>query len=289
MSDFFREPPFGVSPPPEPPEPAGGAGWIPPQVVSVPVKPRRDPPWGVLALLGFCIFSFVVYALVSIFAVAVYAFQHGIHDMAALEKAVSRNAFVLIPVQAAFYVFVLGFLYWNVRGYHGAAFWNAIRWNGAHAGQAKFSRFVCLAVGLVSALVVQVVSGLAAPKKKLPIDELFSTSEALYLLTAFGILVAPFVEEVFFRGYLYPVLARAGGTTVGILMTGIFFALIHLQQLWGGWVQLLFILFVGWMLTYVRARSGSVLASYLVHLTYNSTLFLMMWFATDFYRKIPIK
>ena len=109
------------------------------------------------------------------------------------------------------------------------------------------------------------------------------------VLGAFGIVVAPFVEEVVFRGYLYPVLARAWGTSAGILATALLFAAIHAQQLWGGWAQIALILLVGLILTYVRARNGSVLASYLVHLSYNLTVFLLIWVATDFFRKLPMK
>ncbi len=268
-----------------PPEPAGAAGWVPPEVFSTPVKVRRDPPWGVYGVLGFCVFFLVVIFIVSAFGFGIHAFRHGIRDAAALQKAVTHNAFVLIPIQAIVYALSLGFLYVNVRVYHGVEFWKSLRWNLTRGVFAL--RYV--AMGSLAAVVIQIASGLAAPKKKLPIDELLSSPGAVYLLMAFGILVAPFVEELFFRGYFYPVVARAGGVGVGIFTTAAFFAAIHVQQLWGGWVQMLLILFVGLILTYVRARTGSVLASYLVHLSYNSTIFFLMWLATDFFRKIPMK
>src|SRR5258708_12433559 len=47
--------------------------------------------------------------------------------------------------------------------------------------------------------------------KSLPIDEYFRTPASAYMLAAFGILVAPAVEELFFRGFLYPALARPIG------------------------------------------------------------------------------
>jgi membrane protease YdiL (CAAX protease family) len=42
--------------------------------------------------------------------------------------------------------------------------------------------------------------------------------------------------------------------------------------LWGGWVQISLLVMVGIILTYVRAATRSVLASFLVHLSYNSFL-----------------
>lgn len=307
MSDFLRARigrgrAFGASPPPAPTESAGGespesgpaspagggsrsAGWIPLEVLSAPVQPRRDPPWGVYGVVGFCIFFLLALGLVSAFAFGIFAFRHGIHDGATLQKAVAHNAFLLIPIQAIVYALSLGFLYVNVRLYHGVEFWKSIRWNSLPGRFAQ--RY--LSLGCLAAVAIQVASGLAAPKKKLPIEELLSSPGAIYLLAAFGILVAPFVEEVVFRGYLYPVLARAWGTSAGILATALLFAAIHAQQLWGGWAQMALILLVGLILTYVRARTGSVLASYLVHLSYNATVFLLIWLATDFFRKLPMK
>jgi membrane protease YdiL (CAAX protease family) len=275
--------------PPEavPEIPSGADSATPPEAVpAAPVlEPRRDPPWGVYGVLGLILFFLIALGITSAFGFAIYAFRHGIRDATTLEKAVAHNAFLLIPIQIIVYALCLGFLYFNVRIYHGAEFWKAIRWNSLPARLAR--RY--LAVGVVSAVVIQFASAVAAPKKKLPIDQLLSSPGAIYILAAFGILVAPFVEEMVFRGYLYPVLARALGTNLGILWTAVLFAAIHVQQLWGGWAQMALLLLVGWILTYVRAQTGSVVASYLVHLSYNSTVFLVLWLATDFFRKLPMK
>jgi membrane protease YdiL (CAAX protease family) len=39
--------------------------------------------------------------------------------------------------------------------------------------------------------------------------------------------------------------------------------------LWGGWGQIALLILVGVVLTWVRARTGTVAASYFVHLGYN--------------------
>jgi membrane protease YdiL (CAAX protease family) len=44
---------------------------------------------------------------------------------------------------------------------------------------------------------------------------------------------------------------------------------------------------VGVVLTYVRARTGTVLASYFFHLGYNSILFLGLYFVTGGLRHFP--
>ena len=55
----------------------------------------------------------------------------------------------------------------------------------------------------------------------------------------------------------------------GILATGILFGLLHAAQLWGGWVQIALLVIVGMVFTYARAVSRTVLASYLLHVSYN--------------------
>jgi membrane protease YdiL (CAAX protease family) len=83
------------------------------------------------------------------------------------------------------------------------------------------------------------------------------------------VLVAPLVEETVFRGFLYPVIARRLGIAAGVAITGTLFGLMHAAQLWGGWGQIALLILVGVVLTWVRARTGTVAASYFVHLGYN--------------------
>jgi membrane protease YdiL (CAAX protease family) len=97
------------------------------------------------------------------------------------------------------------------------------------------------------------------------------------------------VEETVFRGYLYPLFASnfaklaayygvdssqavRFGTASGVLVTGFLFGMLHGWQL--GWnVTLVSLLtLVGVIFTLVRAATGTVLASFLMHLGYNSLI-----------------
>ena len=113
------------------------------------------------------------------------------------------------------------------------------------------------------------------------------SSIAAGLLLAVGILPAPAVEETIFRGYLYPVLARTLGVEGGVLTTGLLFGMMHAHQLWGGWVQIALLVFVGIVLTYARARTGTVLTSWLLHLGYNTFLFVGFVISTGGLRHLP--
>ena len=125
------------------------------------------------------------------------------------------------------------------------------------------------------------------PDKTLPMEELFRNRQTVVMLMVLGILVAPFIEETLFRGCLYPVIAGSFGIPAGIVVTGIVFGLAHAPQLWGGWGQIALLMGVGMVLTYIRARAGTVAASYFVHVSYNSILFAGLFFATGGLRHFP--
>ena len=58
-------------------------------------------------------------------------------------------------------------------------------------------------------------------------------------------------------------------------------------QLDFAWQPVLLVSVVGIVLTYVRARTGTVLASFFVHLGYNTFLFVAFYFATGGLRNFP--
>jgi len=137
------------------------------------------------------------------------------------------------------------------------------------------------------AVIVSAAGRFFGQQNELPIEQMFRSRPTVMLLIAFGILVAPLVEETMFRGFLYPVIARRFGMAAGVVITGALFGAMHAQQLWGGWGQIVLLILVGILLTWVRARTGTVAASYLVHLGYNTLLFLGFFAATGGLRHIP--
>ena len=105
-------------------------------------------------------------------------------------------------------------------------------------------------------------------------------------MAAFGITLAPLLEELFFRGMLYPVVRRDTSVKVAVLFTAATFALIHGTQLGYAWAPLLSIFVVGVVFTLVRERTESVAASFLMHCGYNLALFGSLWLASDHFRHL---
>lgn len=245
-------------------------------------------PWGgteLLIFVGFAIFSLVVLeVLLQIYLLV------GLHmSRAQILRFLTTDAAYAVGFQALWSCLLLLFLFVMIRKYHGAPFWTSLGWRTLHfrTVPAFIIYLICIFGGITLAMFVAFVPYFAGPKTNLPIQEYFHTRANIIWLMVFGIGFAPFFEETLFRGYLYPVFARKWGIPAGIVVTGVLFGLMHALQLWGGWLEIAMLIFVGIVLTFIRARARSVLASYLVHLSYNSFLFLGFFIRTQGLKHIP--
>ncbi|MGC2645500.1 MAG: CPBP family intramembrane glutamic endopeptidase, partial [Candidatus Sulfotelmatobacter sp.] len=117
-----------------------------------------------------------------------------------------------------------------------------------------------------------------------PFDQFFERPIDAYLTALFAITLGPLMEEIFFRGFLYPVIARRLGAVWGVLLTAFLFGLVHSPQYGYSWSAVLIIILVGVVLTTVRAVTKSVASSFLAHVGYNATLMVLTAVATDGFR-----
>ena len=140
--------------------------------------------------------------------------------------------------------------------------------------------------GVALALFVDFASRYLPMPKSLPIEKFFTDAPTAYLMSALGVILAPLLEELFFRGLFYPLVRRSVGVTPAVLLTATLFAFIHGAQLGYAWAPLLSIFVVGVVLTLVRQLTESVSASYLVHCGYNLALFGMLWIGSDHFRHL---
>ena len=91
----------------------------------------------------------------------------------------------------------------------------------------------------------------------------------LFITTTF---LAPFFEEIIFRGILLPTLSRDFGIILGITVSAFIFALAHLSL---GEMPPLFVLGIGLGIT--RIVSGSLLSSVIMHSLWNGLTFLNLF------------
>jgi membrane protease YdiL (CAAX protease family) len=194
---------------------------------------------------------------------------------------IARIPLVVVAGQALAYLLILIYMYVLVTRERGRPdFLAAIHWNfPSNVAIYVFAGFA-LSIGL------QGLAHLLPIPKELPIDSFFRTPAEAWALGILSITLAPLMEELFFRGFLYPVLARDIGVSFAIFLTAVAFALLHGAQLGFSWGPVLVIFVVGLVLTIVRARKNSVAAGVLIHMAYNGTITVAMFAATDGFRHL---
>lgn len=195
----------------------------------------------------------------------------------------AQNALLLISAQTVAYLLVVAFMVQLLQFKNRYDFLDAISWNGPSRERALRA----LGTGAGLALLSYLFTGLLAKwiPKSLPIDKLFQDTSSAYGLALFGVFIAPFVEELFFRGFLYPALARRVGVGSSVVLTAVAFAIVHQGQLAHAWVPLAWLFIVGTVLTLVRAKTKSVATCVMIHLTYNAILFTFFFFASHGFRQ----
>jgi hypothetical protein len=239
--------------------------------------PIEDPVWtgwDVFWIAVVTIFSVVFFIFVTTFA-AQRIFYPKLSMM-----DVAKFPLVTVVAQLFAYLVVLIFMISVVEGQRRQAFWEAIQWNWPRRAGIFLVGGVALSIGL------QAVAHFLPMPKELPIDRFFQTASEAWVLSIFGVTMAPLMEELFFRGFLYPVLARRLGLPIAVLLTSIGFGAIHAPQLGQAWGPVLVVFLVGVALTLTRAKTKSVASSMLVHIAYNGTLSLLLFAGSDGFRHL---
>jgi hypothetical protein len=249
----------------------------PTEVVLPPEK--RFPAWS-----GWDLFWMVIFTLVSIFVCTMVALFVA-HSLPQLRNAsftdLAMNAEVVIGAQTAAYPIVLLFIFFLVRSRSEEGFGEAIRWHWPRSSAPAF-----VVGGIVLAIAVQGLARLLPIPKSLPMDAFFKDPMSAYIMAVFGITMAPLMEEIFFRGLMYPLLRRWFGLVTAVLGTALAFAAIHGAQLGYAWAPVLSIFIVGVVFTLVRVKTDSVASSFLMHCGYNFSLFAALWIASDHFRHL---
>jgi uncharacterized protein len=190
---------------------------------------------------------------------------------------------VVIPAQVVAYILVVGFIHLLLYLRYHQGLTEAIPFRWPRQNWAMLA-----AAGVALAFAVLVLGRFLPMPKQLPIEEFFKDRTSAFIMLGFGVLIAPVVEELFFRGLLYPVLNRSLGPWFALTVTSLLFAMLHAGQLALAWAPLMSLFLVGMALTVVRARFQSVAASTVVHMSYNAALFGVLFWQTGGFRNMEV-
>jgi membrane protease YdiL (CAAX protease family) len=267
-------------------DPISQADPLPPIIVEVLPLPEPVPTEiDLLDALLVGLATAIAFVIMGTVAAAIFMIMHRSAGMnpKVLEQALTKNAFFIVPTQFVIYLTVIGFMALLVRLRHKTSLAKAVHWNMPREGRIlSYALMAGTALAFVSDIGEAVLHRWIPDS--LPITEFFKDRPSALLLGAFGILVAPLMEELLFRGFLYPALARWTGAAASVIITASAFTLLHGAQLGYSWAALLLIFIVGITLTVTRMRTNSVAMCVIVHMTYNFVLLLQTYYFTNGFR-----
>ena len=251
---------------------------FPPGQAAVALVVPPDPAWN-----GWDVVRLIVITILSLF-IGVFAVlfiaRWKVYPYMPLGE-VARIPLVVVAGQSVAYLLILAYMYVLVtRERRRPDFLAAIHWNWPS------NMAVYILLGFVLSIGLQALAHFLPIPKELPIDDFFRTPAEAWALGILSITLAPLMEELFFRGFLYPVLARRLGLPIAVVLTALGFAALHGAQLQFSWGPVLVIFLVGVVLTVVRAKTNSVAAGVLIHMAYNGTITVAMFAATDGFRHL---
>ena len=224
------------------------------------VEPQPWGPWATLGwgLLAAGVWFAVQTAIAAVFVVVALA-RDPKQDIEALGVELERNGLLialatLLAAPAA--LVVCAAAAW-LRRYPALEYLAVKRFSG---------RDLAIALGCL-ALFIPVSDGLMYLSGRPLVPEFmvdaWHTAGFLPLLILALVVAAPLGEELFFRGFLYRGWSQSRLGPVGaILITSLLWAVIHLQY---DWFEVSHIVAAGFLLGWLRWRSGSALLTIVVH------------------------
>jgi uncharacterized protein len=297
--------------------PEGEAILQPPMDNTPNEAPDSEPPARIPHLGHALLFLAIAVVLLLLSQLFLLGITHTLPKLATLPAAqtvgTSHSAAdsippkLLIGAEALSYIATLG-VSWIIFPF----FWHKPFAAGRQLNGSAATRNALrlIPIGVTVSFIVLAISSLITTPKSIPMDEFFRTPADAWIVSAFGILLAPLFEEILFRGFLLPGFAIAydwlslpripaareqwnstntltfPALVFSGVLTSILFALMHAVQTGFTWPVLILLFLVSLILTAVRIRLRSVLASTLVHASYNFAIFLSLFIATGGYRHL---
>ncbi len=236
---------------------------------ALPSNHPDNPAWGVLAGLGAWLGSIGILVAGSLLASIVYFVVHPSSlNVEELQRVLQSDpVFILYAVAATLPAHLLTFgLGWAVvTGFGRRSFGEVVGWSWG----ARFGFWKCagLAIGLwlFGILLAKLIGGETTDLERI----IASSNAARFSLAFLAVATAPLVEEVIYRGVLFPPLQRSAGTGAAIVIVSLLFASVHYIQYWKNPGVIAAVTLLSFVLTWVRARTGRLLPCFIIHFVFN--------------------
>jgi membrane protease YdiL (CAAX protease family) len=236
-------------------------GWLPEQPPAEETPAPKYPFWNWVDVGTLIAISLPLF-LVALLVVQFFLF--------ALSWQPHAKAVVPIAVQFLFYGLWFGVLYGLIHMRYGQPFWRSLAWVAPPNGWgASFGWGVLTALGSVLLAAV-----LRPPQITTPLEQLLQDPLSVALMGIFAVTLGPLCEELAFRGFLLPLLARPLGPVLGVMATAAPFALLHGSEYAWGWQPIVIVFLAGSAFGWMRYRTGSTASATAMHSAYNLVFFI---------------
>ena len=217
--------------------------------------PQREPFWGYLDLAMMIGLLTASIAVLLVFA-GLFISAH---------PGRQTDPLFLLGTQLGLYVFVYLCFWATFKTRYDRPVFSSLGWRSS-----SFSPLLAVGCGGLLALLLSIASALInTPKVKSPLDDLTATPGMLALFGLMAVTVAPLFEEMFFRGFVQPLLSRSLGTVAGIGITAFIFGAMHAPEYAMAWQYVVSIALAGAAFGWVRARTNSIIPCTIMHGSFN--------------------
>lgn len=237
----------------------------------------NNPPWSVGQALLTWVMSVVLLLVVPVLAVIPYVlYRTMVYGSDNPETLLADKNFIFISILGIFptHLLLFGMIWLVVTKGGRRPFWQTLGWSWPeNFGPWKSVAWALglLAVGL---LMTRLFGG-----GETQLDQLINSSYRTRVATAIlAVATGPLVEELLYRGLLYAALQKTLGMLWAVTIVSGLFAAVHVFQYYNNLGVIAVIGLLSISLTLVRARTGRLLPSFVMHLVFNGiqSVFLVL-------------
>lgn len=232
------------------------------------------PHWNVFSAIGIWLTSVVAMFFLVGLAIAIYVSFKGASPDNTSELIKDPNA-ILVNLVAIFpaHLLTLAAAWALVTRVGKQPFFKTMGWHRAR----YFGFWSCLGITILLLMTGGAIVHLAGEQENDLMRILQSSRAAVYLTAIMATLTAPLVEEVVYRGILYPAFERKYGMTAAIALVTFLFAVVHVPQYLdyenlgnvSSYATIAVITILSLTLTLIRAGTSSLLPCFIIHTIFN--------------------